>query len=158
MPAQFGIDLKGAKKCFFDRLVVEDAFDAAEKMALGKLGAYIRTRASRSMRRRKKGRVSPAGKPPFAHAPTKQGLRNILYAYNPATGTVVVGPVRFRGRGMAPKLMEFGGRTKPRKGNVKRYAKRPYMNPAMDAEAPKAPSMYAAALARVDKRKPRRRR
>lgn len=151
---QFGLKLDTS--AFFDRLVVEDATDKAEKMALGKLGSFIYTTAKRSMRRRK-GKVSPPGHPPYAHSPTKASLKMILFQYDAKQGSVVVGPLRFNTRTNVAKLMEFGGMVKPRKGRIRHYRKRRFMGPAMEQESPKLPSMYAQALARVDKRKARRR-
>lgn len=94
---------------FFDREKVFRAMDKAKLRALSKFGAFVRTRARTSMRKRKK--PSAPGTPPSAHVGT---LKKLLYfAYDPATKSVVVGPVPFgaaaRQNVGAPEVNEYGG-------------------------------------------------
>jgi hypothetical protein len=89
---------------FFDRDSVISAMDKATRKALSKAGAFIRTRARSSMRRRKS--ASSPGSPPSVHKGT---LKNLLFfSWDPATKSVVIGPEKFA-RGEAPNLNEFGG-------------------------------------------------
>src|SRR5438105_12168311 len=109
----FTLSIK-ATDFFFDRKKVIDWMDKKSRAAMSRAGAYIRTIARSSMRRRKKS--SPAGQPPSAH--TDPGLKKIIFAYDPERKTVVIGPVGFTGHnvigggvkpGVVPQTMEFGG-------------------------------------------------
>lgn len=157
---------------FFDRPLVKRAVDAATRRELSRAGAFVRRRAQTSMRRRRGS--SPAGSPPFAH---EGSLRKLLFfSYDPKAKSVVIGPVRFRD-GRAPSLLEFGGSVhiKPRtiympKGEVRRlpagsfagrklvpvrvsgvltYKPRPYMGPALEAEADNLPSYWRSSVRRA---------
>lgn len=102
---------------FFDKQAVISRMDKARRRILSKAGAFIRRRARSSIRRRK--RVSRPGEPPSAHSGDKVAtLKNILFAYDPQSNSVVVGPVRlnqmqdingFLVAGTVPQVMEFGG-------------------------------------------------
>jgi hypothetical protein len=103
----------GAKRYFFDRLKVTAAADKAMIRVLSRFGAYVRTRSRSSLRRRKA--ASPPGSPPSVHSSSKfTTLRNILFVYDPATRSVVTGPVLLRNRNRrggppATQLQEMGG-------------------------------------------------
>jgi hypothetical protein len=100
---------------FFDRKPVRDATEAAEKRTLSRAGAFVRTRARGSIRRRK--RASNPGQPPT----NRTGIlkRFIFFGYEPATSSVVIGPTKTNqvfwgptGRpetGTVPNVLEFGG-------------------------------------------------
>lgn len=117
------------KNFFFDRERVQDALTRSEKKVMSRIGAYIRTRARSSLRRRKA--VSVPGQTPSVHSRDKfASLKNILFGYEPNRHTVVVGPVRFNGAKLTagktvPELMEFGGSARILemrfKGNAWRY-------------------------------------
>ena len=100
---------------FFDRPAVTSAITKAERKSLSKIGAFIRRRARSSLRRRK--RTSSPGEPPSVHSKDGRAtLKNILFAFNPATRSVVIGPVGLNqvnntdaGRQTIPQIMEFGG-------------------------------------------------
>jgi len=104
---------------FFDRTPVIKAMERAERRVLSRMGAFVR-RTARSSIRRRKG-VSAEGSPPSAHARASSGpeagLKFILFGYDAARRTVVVGPVKFNqvnylGTGervSVPQLLEFGG-------------------------------------------------
>lgn len=99
------------QKRFFDRQKVADAAERATDRVLWKAGAYIRTRARRSIRRRK--RPSQPGNPPSHHADRGggfgDGLKFILFGKD-GPGRVIVGPVgHSSGRSSVPQLMERGG-------------------------------------------------
>lgn len=160
---------------FFDAKKVLDKVDAATRRAMSKAGAYVRTAARSSMRRRKK--ASAPGQPPSVH---KGQLKNLLFfSYDQRTKSVVIGPVKFA-RGEAPNLEEFGGsatrarrviaprrkadpaqaaafRRRPRTQNPIRtsvpttnysakYPPRPFMGPALAKEAPKFSGLWANAV------------
>jgi hypothetical protein len=176
------------KQMFFDRVIVETKAEAAILKVQSRFGAYVWTRARRSMKRRKKGAGSAPGSPPYA----RLGLMRdrLFFGYDAATKTVVVGPEGLGNRpGEVPAVHEFGGVLPPGsmpliiaysklstaerlriiyKANRKkmrlraylrdhsadhpeieahrsyerRYPKRPYMKPALDAELPKFAGLF----------------
>ena len=148
MAKPFTINLEQAKKFFFDSKLVESLTDKATRRALSRVGAYIRTTARRSLRRRKKS--SRPGEPPSTHTAGKRNLKFILFAYERSTESVIVGPVRFGTKVNVANLQEFGGTrriTRSRRGKRQaRYKPRPFMQPALEAEAPKLPNMMKEAL------------
>lgn len=112
------------KQFFFDREAVTTAVGKKQAGALARYSGYLRRVAQTSMRYRKG--ISPAGQPPSAHkskrlaALKKKGraknngalLRElILFAYDAATKSSVVGPLGFKTRGgrPVPELHEHGG-------------------------------------------------
>ena len=146
----FGLTYTVKDLCF-DRAEVIREVGKLNAKALSKAGAFVSRRAKTSMRRRKG--PSPAGKPPSTHSKDKIAtLRNILFAYDRANMSVVIGPVLLNGRqGSIPGLHEFGGtiyvrrpgkRGRPSKVEPVRYPARPFMAPALAAEAPKFPSLW----------------
>ncbi len=142
------IDMR-VKAMFFDRPRVQRAVSHANRRALSRAGAFVRTRARTSMRKRRG--TSRPGRPPYAHQGSLR--RMILFGYEPSRETVVVGPVGFRSSD-APNALEFGGRTtvvrrrrSSRMGQrvIKtrvRIAARPYMAPALDKERPNLPALW----------------
>jgi hypothetical protein len=108
-----------AKQYFFDRKAVIDAVGRARAASLSKAGAFVRTGARTSIRRRKNPNLaSRPGTPPYAHATSPFAtLKNILFAWDPSSRSVVVGSVALRNAGTrngsqlgtVPALMEFGG-------------------------------------------------
>ena len=144
------IDLK-IKEMFFDSKTVMSAVDRATRGVLSKFGAFVRTAAQSSIRKRK--RVSEPGKPPSSHVGTLRRL--IFFGYESARRSVVIGPTPF-GDGKAPELLEqqhVAGTTMrtrikvTRRGKVQTvsatYKSRPFMGPALEQEKPKLPSMWA---------------
>lgn len=137
----FGENIQSAKRIFFDRPAIANALDAGAKRALSKFGAFVRTRARTSIRKRKK--ISEPGKPPSSHEGSLRKL--ILFGYDTGRKSVVVGPIAFK-KGEAPALLEYGGpavRT-GKDGNRRTvyYRPRPFMDPAFKAELPKAPQLF----------------
>ena len=108
---------------------------------LSRFGAFVRTRAKTSIRKRKG--TSPPGSPPHSHV----GLlrKFILFAYDPTRKSVVIGPTLIRAESQAPRLLEHGGeavrRTKTRTRRL-RYRPRPFMQPAFAAEQSKLPPLW----------------
>lgn len=114
------LTVEAAKRNFFDRAAVINAIGRSKARLLSKGGAYVRTDARGSMKRRKYNTTAPAGSPPFAHSSDPfASLKNILFSWDPITESVVVGPVKlnlvsFVGAmattGLVPQVQEFGGR------------------------------------------------
>lgn len=143
--------LDGVKNWFFDRQRVLVKANKAKLRQMSKFGAYVRTRSSRSLRRRKK--PSAAGSPPSVHSSSNYAtLKNILFSYDPKNDSVVVGPVKLnlrranRLRSMTvPQLHEFGGTVQVISSKGPRtatYPARPFMKPALLAEAPKFAGLF----------------
>ena len=153
------ITLKQFQASFFDSAKVLRAVDRANRKNLSKAGAFVRTRARSSLRRRKK--VSVAGQPPSVHSrDTFATLKNILFGYDERTRGVVVGPVAVNGnKDRVPELMEKGGHAlrkgtyaieRTKRGRQKKkltfqrirnarsvhYEQRPFMGPALARELP----------------------
>ena len=151
------ITIETAKRSFFDRPAVVNALDKAEKKGLSRLGAFVRTRARSSLRKRKK--PSAPGKPPSMHV---DYIKKFLYfSYDAQTRSVVVGPTLLNKSTIptVPELHEHGGTAeikeyqlsggrwtrvnfgdKPRPTRLRKavYPPRPFMKPAFDEEKPKA--------------------
>lgn len=136
------------KTLFFDKPVVRRAVDKAKRAVLSKAGAFIRTAARTSIRKRKGS--APPGAPPHSHEGSLRRL--ILFGYDPAADSVVIGPVGFQ-RSTAPRVLEFGGQSdiqRRRRGKVVRtrvsIEQRPYMGPALEKERPRLPKRWAGAV------------
>lgn len=137
------------KSLFFDRKAVLDAVDKAKRAVLSKAGAFIRTIARTSIRKRKGS--APAGEPPHSHVGL---LRNfILFGYDRASDSVVVGPAKLNKPTEAPRVLEHGGvttvtkfsRGKRRKRRAS-IAARPFMGPALEKERPKLPLLWRGSV------------
>lgn len=132
------------KDSFFDRHVVMAAMGNARRKVLSKAGAFIRTTAKTSIRKRKKS--APPGSPPHSHEGSLRRL--ILFGYDRSSDSVLVGPVGFK-KGTAPSVLEHGGDTvvlSRRGGRLRsrtvKIAPRPYMAPALDKERPHLPLLW----------------
>ena len=140
---RFGINFKSALSGFFDRKKVTRAVDKATRRVLSRFGAFVRTSARSSIRRRK----NPS-KP--GQAPTNwTGLlkRFLFFSFVPSKRSVVIGPARLNKASKdAPELLEKGGAVKrrDRKGKRRsvRYRSRPYMGPAFRKEQKKLPKLW----------------
>ena len=132
---------------FFDTDRVKRAADTATRTVLSKAGAFIRTAAKSSIRKRKA--TSAPGQPPSSH--TWLLKRFIFFGYDAGRKTVVVGPMRLNQKiGAAPEALEHGGPSTVVSGRRNRRRKRrihikprPYMGPAMVKEMPKFPGLWA---------------
>jgi len=123
------------KRMFFDSKTVRQKTDKATRRVLSRFGAFVRQTAKRSIRKRKK--ISAQGQTPSSHT----GLlrRFILYAYQQARRSVIIGPKRLGSkRGQAPSALEYGGRsaTSERQSRTIKIRPRPYMGPAFEKEKP----------------------
>ena len=135
------------KAMFFDRAAVLSAAGKATRKVFSKFGAFVRTGARHSLRRRKG--ISDPGEPPSSHT----GLlkKFILFGYERQRRSVVIGPMRLNQKvGDAPEALEYGGvatvvegsRRNRRKRRIT-IAARPFMGPAFEREQPKLPAMWA---------------
>lgn len=135
------LSFKSAKGNFFDRDKVKRAVDRSTRKVLSRFGAFVRQRAKTSIKQRKG--TSPPGRPPFSHV----GLlrRFILFGFDPAKKSVVIGPTLIRDESQAPRLLEHGGDTAANvKGKVKQqhFRARPFMKPAFEQEIPALPALW----------------
>lgn len=141
-----GFKVDQAKGLFFDRKAVRDATTRAERKVLSKFGAFVRTRARTSIRRRRA--ISEPDTPPSSHV----GLlrQHIYFVYEPQRHNVIIGAARLNGPiGNAPEALEHGGESEAaffrqgkrqtRKINVR---PRPFMQPAFDAELPRLDKLW----------------
>lgn len=143
MPADFGLDFRAFKQGFFDTAAVEKKLESGQRKVLSKFGAFVRRRARSSLRKRKA--IASPGNPPSVHTSDSfRSLRNILFAYDSQSQSVVIGPVRFQVNTAAP-LQEYGGETKIGiKKRVIHIRPHPFMNPAFEAERQESlPAMFA---------------
>lgn len=131
---------------FFDPNAVIRKADQAERRVLRRFGAFVRRRARTSIRKSK--RISKPGQPPKSH--TGRLRRLIVFGYAPATGSVVIGPLPFRGTAVAPRLLEEGGRVTRASDSGRtrtlQYRRRPYMGPAFHKELNAAPKLWRDAI------------
>ncbi|MFO0880735.1 MAG: hypothetical protein U0840_25665 [Gemmataceae bacterium] len=136
------VGLNAMKGMFFDRAGVQRAVDAATRRVLSRFGAFVMTRSRTSIRTRKG--ISAPGSPPHSHT----GLlrKGILFGYDTARQSVVVGPVVGRSGGIASRALEYGGSSvvRNRRGGSQptRVKSRPFMQPALAAELPGLPAMW----------------
>ena len=146
------------RKLFFDRAAVASAMDTRARVALGKFGALVRKTAIASVREAPHGRHAPAGSAPFSHMaarrrainrkrkaegrpkakPGFKGLKHILYAYDPAKQSVIIGPASNRKRSITiPEILEQGELG---------ISSRPFMKPAFDTARPQLDSLWAGSV------------
>lgn len=141
MSQAFDIALTAAKTNFFDRGSVIRSVNQANMKNLKRFGAFVRTSARGSIRKRK-GASAP-GKPPHSHVGTLK--RFIYFGFDRSSDSVAIGPVLTNGGGTAPRSLEHGGRSLAidrGKRKVKNIRKRPFMKPAFDAELKKVPDLW----------------
>lgn len=140
------IDLKfnSFRAGFFDRKAITSKVDAATRRVLSRFGAFVRTRARTSIRKRKG--ISLPGGPPHSHT----GLirRFLFFAYDRDRSSVVIGPARLN-RVVDPRALpalEYGGAStmEPRRGERRsiRVRPRPFMGPALAKERPQLPRLW----------------
>lgn len=151
------IDVK-YRLAFFDTKAVTSVTDKEKRKRLSKGGAFIRRTAKGSIRKRK-GPSRP-GTPPSSHTDLLRKL--IFFAYDKQRDSVVVGPEKAAAKGIdAPRITEEGGRSTAtstrvihkkgkriviKKGQKLSYPARPFMQPALDKEAKKAPELFKGIL------------
>lgn len=140
---------------FFDPEAILDSVKRAEARVQSRFGAFVRQRMKTSIKYQ--DGTAPAGHPPFAHrsrgytkakknkktgVTTRQQqspLRELIYfARDPATNSVVIGPVQF-GKGIAGTIERGGMGTV--NGKPASFSPHPFAKPAGDAEAAKLPDL-----------------
>mgnify|MGYP001319994058 CR=1 FL=1 len=143
------------KSIFFDTAKVAKAVSNSTRKVLSKFGAFVRTTARHSIRKRKA--VSQPGQPPSSHVGLLKKL--IYFGYDKLRRSVVIGPTALHGA-EAPPLLEYGGRTRVKSRTRLRqgyagqegrnvmatYRPRPFMGPAFEREKPKLPAMWANSI------------
>jgi len=143
---------------FFDRAAVMNSMDTRARSALGKFGALVRRTAIASVKEASHGRHAPAGAAPFSHMaarrrainrkrkaegrpkakPGFKGLKHILYAYDPAKQSVIIGPASNRKRSITiPEILEQGELD---------VSARPFVKPAFDKARPQLDSLWAGSV------------
>ncbi len=151
------------KRLFFDRPAVINAVDAATARVLREFGKRVRAE-SRASIKEASGPAS-AGSPPHSHMRARrrrinrwrkkkgkprlrrggfQGIRHILYSFDPTEKSVIIGPVGNR-RSEVPQLLEYGGRVKVRRDGelrVEPYPARPFMGPAFARKTPDLDTLW----------------
>lgn len=163
------------KRLFFDTAKVIDAIGKPRAAILSRFGAFVRRRARSSIRSGGKSNiVSAPGDPPRWHSP-EPNLRTILFFYEALRGYVIIGPLLFNHmptsslvRGVIPAALERGGTLdliqrkvrgnwvngRPRRGSRWQETRvksvtiraRPFMLPALRAEAPGFPALWQDCL------------
>lgn len=158
MNIHFGLDLKTIQKNMFDRPHVRRALNNTQRYYLTAQGMNIRREARRSLMRGTPGMPQP-GKLTKAGS----GLAHILFHYDRAGRSVIVGPVLFPASQTwhemtVPEVLEYGGHVSPNTKGVKRGIYTPqripelsYMRPAMEKalEREKQQAVWDAARRRA---------
>lgn len=103
-----------AKDWFFNKAEVLRRVGERRNKALLVAGAFISRKAKDLIRSGKKS--AAPGKPPKKHKKGSPNLETILFALDPATDSMIVGPIKFNSRGLrksdretVPEILEFGG-------------------------------------------------
>ena len=132
------------------RVVIKAGQDAAERIGK-RFGAFVYTTARQSIRSAKKS--SQPGKAPRNISGTLK--KNIIFAWDKQTRTVVIGPRLLPGRTDAPEALERGKTTRrrvfSRTGDKRvrrtvRIEARPFMRPALEKRLPELPKLWANAI------------
>jgi endo-1,4-beta-mannosidase len=141
------LNIKQAKKSFFDPKKVMSATERASQRVLSKIGAFIMTSAKYSMRsprgKKNKGASSKPGQPPNKH--TGYLAKFLYFAYEPKTMSVVIGPAllnQVQSKGVAPLALEEGGFSTGKNRERVKIRKRPYMGPAYQANESKMDALW----------------
>lgn len=129
-----------------DRARMIRAYDRGERRALSRGAARIRLYSRRRMRRRKRA-ARPGEGPTVRQGQLK---RFLLYAYEPQTGTAVIGVKKLPGaRSDTPAILEHGGvisrevgRGRDRRRARVRYEKRPATGPGLDQGRGELPGFW----------------
>lgn len=140
-------DFAKVKKLFFDRGAVLSAAEKKSRAVLSRFGAFVRRRARSSIRQRKA--ISEPGSPPSSHKGTLREA--ILFAYDAARRSVVIGPVAMGKGGTGARALEEGGDVSVaglRDGRALHFRPRPFMRPAFVAELPKVPGEFRGGMQR----------
>lgn len=147
-----------ARLAFFDDESVIRAVDKATRELLSDFGREVRRSALASIRETPPNVRSAPGQPPYSHVAARKraknrerklqglgplgrsfrGLKYILYAYDRAGRSVVIGPASNRVRSLTiPEILENG---------LKGVARRPFMGPAFERAKGKLPALWAGSV------------
>lgn len=154
----FSFAIAEFKAGFFDADAVLNEMGRVERKVLGRFGAFTRQRMKSSLKYTP-GKATPQN-PPHVHKasgftrpkkdkasgatvrqPVSPLRELVFFAFDAATHSVVIGPVRFGSNGgIVPPLLEHGGPgvfLDKETGGLKRgvWAPFPFVKPAGDAEA-----------------------
>jgi len=154
-----------AKQFTFDRKVIKTNWKKINETPMKRAGMKVRLIARRSIRVRKSEKPSPPGEAPRSRAPGKP-LKMIFSVPNQYATETIVGPVGFnRDVDPTPAVHEFGEavtrtvfvkadkQRRTRKGRFRKahkvaqmkkikYAKRPFMRPALELAAKQFPELW----------------
>lgn len=136
-----------------NRRAMLSAAQRASARVLRRFGAYVRTTASRSIRKKK--RESQPGEPPRSVLGTLK--RFTLFDYDPAEQSVVIGAALLPGKKDAAEVLEHGGRTtrtitrwrgraRKRETVAAKYEPRPFVRPALEKRLPELPQLWKDAF------------
>ncbi|OHB56831.1 MAG: hypothetical protein A2Y07_06885 [Planctomycetes bacterium GWF2_50_10] len=131
------------KTMFFDKAAVISATDKATRKVLSKFGAFVRTTAQHSIKKRKQS--AHAGSPPSSH--TGFLKKFIFFGYDTTSISVVIGPAKLNTGTDAPETLEHGGTAKIGRKR-KRIVARPFMGPAFKKEQNKLPAIWRDSIRR----------
>lgn len=137
------------RESFFDSAKVQKQMDAATRRGMNTIGGYTRRVARTSLKVNKD--PSEPGRPPHIRSKGSPLRSLLLYGYEHATKSVVIGPAAL-GAAVTPAVLEFGGTVKPkrnRRGRPRRPSKikpRPYMGPALELTQTKIPDVFDGIL------------
>jgi len=142
---RFGFKVDLGHGIVFDSARLMRSSADATKKNLTKFGAFTRTRARSSIRRRKA--VSAPGEPPSAHG---DELKDIRFDYDERLRSVVIGPIRLPGKlGNAPEALEHSGPSvvyqhadHNRETRPAYIRERPFMGPAFAEELKRLPATW----------------
>ena len=133
------------KELFLDRAEVTRRLDKGTLKAFRVIGGRVRLTARNSIRTapkksRKTGRRAPYNR-------TGRLKKFIFFSVDPATDSLVVGPVKLEGKTTAaegvPALIEYGGIAQdPKTGESVEHDPFPYMTPAFERELPKTDDAF----------------
>jgi len=137
-------NIEAVKRNFFDRDKVQKAADRATRKNHSKFGAFVRTRARTSIRKRKG--TSMPGRPPYSHVGLVRD--KIFFAWDESIKGVVIGPVLLnKPNPRALELLEHGGVGVIRNrftGQIRSatWRARPFMLPAFREELKRIPAIW----------------
>lgn len=137
-------------KISLSKSAVTTAVDKAKIRYVTRAGAFIRSDARRSIRKRK--RPAPPGRPPRSVKGTlKAFIKFAVDKRHPIN--VVVGPELLASQRDSQKTLELGGSVRReifekggRQQRTVNYKARPYMGPAYEKTEPDLPGLFAGAF------------
>lgn len=109
-----------------------------------RLGMYKAGKLRHRPQKPRRRESSRPGQPPRSQTGI---LKRFIYdAMDPRTRSVVIGPARIERGTDAPRVLEYGGRTRLPNGRTIYLSPRPYMRPALAAKLPQLPKLWKDAV------------